>query len=187
MDKRAQILDQAMDLVMRYGYGRVTMDDIARAAGMSRPALYQFFRNKTDIYRGLASDMHEHAVAAAKAVLEGPGSARERIEKAIRVGLLDIMAKLEESQHGAELVDVGNELCADIIDKWISRKVALLSVVYDDAASCSPFTGEMLALQLMDWLDGMKCRVHEPQERIAALRAFLDMQFAAMAEPARAG
>ena len=49
MDKRAQILDQAMDLVMRYGYSRVTMDDIARAAGMSRPALYQFFRNKTDI------------------------------------------------------------------------------------------------------------------------------------------
>lgn len=172
---------------MRYGYSRVTMDDIAKAAGMSRPALYQFFRNKADIYRALASDMHEQAVAAAKAVLEGPGPARERVEKAIRVGLLDILAELETSQHGAELVDVGNELCADIIDTWISRKVALLSVVYADVAGHSPFTGEMLAWQLVDWLDGMKCRLHDPQERVAALRAFLDMQFAALAEPARTG
>ena len=38
--KRARILDGAMKVFLAYGYSRVTMDDIARAAEVSRPALY---------------------------------------------------------------------------------------------------------------------------------------------------
>ena len=39
-----------MKVFLAYGFARTTMDDIARAADMSRPALYLLFKNKTDIY-----------------------------------------------------------------------------------------------------------------------------------------
>ena len=42
-----------MKVVLAYGYSRTTMDDIARAAEMSRPALYLLFRNKAEIYRAM--------------------------------------------------------------------------------------------------------------------------------------
>ena len=37
--KRARILDGAMKVFLAYGFSRTTMDDIARAADISRPAL----------------------------------------------------------------------------------------------------------------------------------------------------
>ena len=53
--KRARILDGAMKVFLAYGYSRVTMDDIARAAEMSRPALYLLFKNKAEIYRAIGA------------------------------------------------------------------------------------------------------------------------------------
>jgi AcrR family transcriptional regulator len=57
--RRARILVGAMKVFLAYGFQRTTMDDIARAAEISRPALYLLFRNKTDIYRALASGFLE--------------------------------------------------------------------------------------------------------------------------------
>ena len=49
-DKQTMILDAAFDAFIRHGFRRVTMGEIARAAGMSRPALYLEFANKEDIF-----------------------------------------------------------------------------------------------------------------------------------------
>ncbi|MEO1613491.1 MAG: helix-turn-helix domain-containing protein, partial [Pseudomonadota bacterium] len=50
-DRRARILESAVGVFGRYGFKRCSMEDIAEAAGMSRPALYQHFKNKTEIFR----------------------------------------------------------------------------------------------------------------------------------------
>lgn len=51
--KADRVLAAAHDLFMRYGYTRVTMGDIAREAGMSRPALYLVFPGKEDIFNAV--------------------------------------------------------------------------------------------------------------------------------------
>ena len=51
-DKKSRILAAARDVFIRYGYKRVTMGDIAKAAGMSRPALYLVFQCKPEIFKG---------------------------------------------------------------------------------------------------------------------------------------
>jgi AcrR family transcriptional regulator len=56
--KRDKILAAALDVFVRYGYKRVTMNDIAAAAGISRPALYLVFESKEDIFKGV----YEHWV-----------------------------------------------------------------------------------------------------------------------------
>jgi AcrR family transcriptional regulator len=40
----------AADVFLRYGYARTTMGDIAKAAGMSRPALYLLFPGKEQVF-----------------------------------------------------------------------------------------------------------------------------------------
>ncbi len=49
------------------------MEDIARGAGMSRPALYLHYRNKDDIYRHLVRQHYDGAVAAVESALAGGG------------------------------------------------------------------------------------------------------------------
>jgi AcrR family transcriptional regulator len=49
METRNKILGSAIELFSQYGFKNVTMDDIARRAGISKKTLYQHFTNKPDI------------------------------------------------------------------------------------------------------------------------------------------
>lgn len=179
-DKRAAILHAAIGQFMAYGFSRVTMDDIAQAAGMSRPALYQFFRNKQDIYEAGATAMLDESLDVMRKALARPGTARERIDAAIREGILDMMAQMEATPHGAELIDMKSGLSAGWLDDWKARKVALLAPAYAEAGARAPLDGTVLATQLSDWLEGMKMRVREKQAREEALERFLATQMAAL-------
>jgi AcrR family transcriptional regulator len=46
---RGKILDAGLELFGRYGPGKTTMDDIARAAGIGKGTVYLFFPSKEDL------------------------------------------------------------------------------------------------------------------------------------------
>lgn len=47
----AALLDAAIGVFARYGYRKTSMDDVARAAGVSRQGLYLSFANKEELFR----------------------------------------------------------------------------------------------------------------------------------------
>lgn len=49
MDILTKILGAAVDLFRQYGFKAITMDDIARRAGISKKTLYQQFANKNEV------------------------------------------------------------------------------------------------------------------------------------------
>ncbi|PHP66062.1 TetR family transcriptional regulator [Zhengella mangrovi] len=183
-DKRETILHSAIGQFMAYGFSRVTMDDIAQAAGMSRPALYQFFRNKQAIYEAGATAMLDQSLDVMQAALNQDGSPKARIGAAITRGILDMMGQMEATPHGAELIDMKGGLSSGWLDDWKARKIALLAPVYEEAGARAPLDGAVLATQLSDWLEGMKMRVKGGREREEALERFLAMQMAALSAAA---
>ncbi len=66
VEKRDKVLTAARNIFLRYGFKRVTMNDIAEAAGISRPALYLVFNNKEEIFKGV----YEHWVKETLAEIE---------------------------------------------------------------------------------------------------------------------
>ncbi|WP_061026796.1 TetR/AcrR family transcriptional regulator [Bradyrhizobium sp. CCH5-F6] len=48
-----QLLAAAKDTFTSKGFAATTMDDIARAAGMSKKTLYKLFESKTDLFRAM--------------------------------------------------------------------------------------------------------------------------------------
>jgi len=46
-DRREQVLDVAADLTAEHGFNAVSIQSVARAAGISRPVVYEHFRNLT--------------------------------------------------------------------------------------------------------------------------------------------
>lgn len=65
--RREQLLDVAEELFVAHGYAAVTMEDIARAAGVSRPIPYNHFGSKEGVYIACvlrASDQYNATVAA---------------------------------------------------------------------------------------------------------------------------
>jgi AcrR family transcriptional regulator len=48
--RAAQILTAAADLLLRYGYGRITMEDVARQAGVGTGTLYLHWKTKEALF-----------------------------------------------------------------------------------------------------------------------------------------
>lgn len=55
--RREQILDVAIDVFGRSGYFGSSMNDIAEAAGVTKPVLYQHFDSKSDLYSALLDEV----------------------------------------------------------------------------------------------------------------------------------
>jgi AcrR family transcriptional regulator len=158
--RRARILEGATSVFLAYGFQRTTMEDIARAAEISRPALYLHFRNKTDIYRALAADFLGRFLAAAKHALAGEGSLLTRVERAVSC-TLDTVLEIETSPHGAEILDMKGSLAADIVADGRARMHALFEAAISAEAQRSRASGvepDLLAALILDALDGMRLR-----------------------------
>lgn len=59
--RRRRLLDAALSVFLRFGYRKTSMDEVARAAGLSRQGLYLHFPTKEDLFRAVV----EHALATA--------------------------------------------------------------------------------------------------------------------------
>ena len=52
-EKVSTLLDAAREVVMRFGYRKTTLEDIADQAGVSRATLYYYFPGKDEVFRAL--------------------------------------------------------------------------------------------------------------------------------------
>jgi AcrR family transcriptional regulator len=71
IEKEAQILGAAESAFVRYGFARTTMSDIAKAAGMSRPALYLQFPDKEAIFSRVIENMDAQELAKIRTAIAG--------------------------------------------------------------------------------------------------------------------
>ncbi|KPP92021.1 MAG: TetR family transcriptional regulator [Rhodobacteraceae bacterium HLUCCA08] len=113
--RRAAILDAAWTAFARYGFRKTSMEDIARGAGLSRPALYQYYRNKEDIFRSLAAHYIARSVQDVERELAADRPVPEALAEAFARQGEAIAEVLLTSPHGHELLDIGNATSADIV------------------------------------------------------------------------
>jgi len=77
--RRAQILAVAAELFSRGGYKGVTVDAIARRAGISKGNLYWYFRSKQEIFQLLFDDIFERFVSPMQKIIESDEPPREKM------------------------------------------------------------------------------------------------------------
>ncbi|SEW49631.1 TetR/AcrR family transcriptional regulator [Chitinophaga arvensicola] len=56
---RSQILQTAQQLYERHGIKKVTMDDVAKAVGKTRSALYYYFKNRDELFEAVMFSLVE--------------------------------------------------------------------------------------------------------------------------------
>jgi len=161
--KKNTVLDTTADVFAQYGFKRTTMNDIAQAAGISRPALYLMFDNKEHLFQELAAYRINLALREAKTVLEGDGNVTSRFIDAIMVFEKTYTEPVANSPHGAELIDVNMSLAADVMTKGNSKLVAALAKLLRDADKSgevsfqnTPMTAKAFVELLLSSIGGIK-------------------------------
>lgn len=86
--RRAQILDAAQGCFSAHGYHATTMDDLVKAAGLSKGSLYWHFASKEDVFLALLERFTEEAFRTWDEELAAGASALDAIESGAR-GLLE--------------------------------------------------------------------------------------------------
>ncbi|MFJ5261859.1 TetR/AcrR family transcriptional regulator [Streptomyces sp. NPDC088387] len=87
MTKRDDIARAAVEVFGRHGFDRTSMDLIARAAGVSRPALYQYFHNKHDVFAAVSAQVNGRIVEAAERARDTGGPLADRVYGVLLVKL----------------------------------------------------------------------------------------------------
>jgi len=77
--KKELILDVARELIVQYGYGKTTLDDIANAIGMKKSSLYYYYKNKEDIMYEVIMREKSVYLKVIKEALEIVGSTHDKI------------------------------------------------------------------------------------------------------------
>lgn len=179
-DKRRRVLEGATGVFLSYGYNRTTMDDIARAAEMSRPALYLLFRNKAEIFRALGDGLLEQSLAGASAALSGPGSFRERVEAMSEAGVICHVETVMASPHGAELLGAKDSLAVDLAQHWREQMAVILArAISAEAAAMGidlaarGLSARAIADHFFDAVEGMKNRIPEASAMRAGVKSLV--------------
>lgn len=102
--KEAAILRAAFECFARYGLRRTSMADIAKLAGMSRPALYLHYAGKDDIFNALVRIHFERSEKAVERVLVRTGPAAEVLLDAFHAIDGDAMEAMLNSPHADEML-----------------------------------------------------------------------------------
>jgi AcrR family transcriptional regulator len=79
-ERRKQLLEVARRVFGRRGYHVVTMDDVAREAGVTKPILYDHFPSKRDLYRDLLEEDLADLKERLREALETSKGNRQRIQ-----------------------------------------------------------------------------------------------------------
>jgi len=176
-ERRAALLAAAAEVFARYGYRKASMDDVARAAGLSRQGLYLHYPTKEQLFREGLRALIDTLLAAASAALDDlQRDPQERL-----VGAFDAMhgALIDgvDRAHMAELIEASTRLVGDLVkvqeDTFHARLVA--AIERDGVAGVG--SSEEIADTLDAVSHGIKRRVATRAEYLTRMRTAVGLLY----------
>src|SRR5438874_13507136 len=83
-ERRAQLLVVARRVFGRAGFHGVSMDEVAKEAGVTKPILYDHFNSKEELYVALLDVDADALEDRVRSALQAPTGNRERIRQAFQ-------------------------------------------------------------------------------------------------------
>ena len=108
------ILNAALIVFARYGFKRVSMEDIAHETGLSRPSLYVAYPNKTAIFIALARAMADRACQLSVKAWPPHEDFETGLARSAVALNLDAWRLIKGSPHGRELMSDNSVVVGEI-------------------------------------------------------------------------
>lgn len=98
-DMRATILDAVERLLARYGYQKMTVDDVAREAGLAKGTLYAYFTSKEEMALATIDRLIDHLVEELQKIARAPAPPTERLQQMLVFRILYLFDRVQERSH----------------------------------------------------------------------------------------
>ncbi|MFE1044786.1 TetR/AcrR family transcriptional regulator [Streptomyces olivaceus] len=171
-DRRTMVLDSAMVTFARFGYRKTSMEEVARAAHISRPGLYFLFSSKETLFRAAATQALERDIAAVERVLAAPGRPlQERLVEAFDQWAGRYIGPL--ARDIAAVVEDNPGLLGEIAETTPRRFEQLITEAI--AAEAGPATAPRVAQTLISTSIGLKHQAASREFYLERLKVAVDL------------
>jgi AcrR family transcriptional regulator len=159
-ERRDAILRAAIALFAQRGFADAGVSAIARTAGVSHGTVFLYFASKEALFRAAVLEPLEEFAARSLEIMDGEGSALERVRRLVRDQVRETAAEqnylqvVGEAMAGTERFgDLAAEITA-IIYRIVSR---LAEVVTEgmEAGDLAPGVPEIIAASYIAYLNGI--------------------------------
>lgn len=115
-DTRDAILDATDRLLSRYGYRKMTIDDLAREVGIGKGSVYLHFNSKEEIALSHIDRIVERLKEKLLAISQEDANAGERLREML---ITRVLFRFDSVQHYTESL---NELLAELRPQLLARR-----------------------------------------------------------------
>ena len=135
-ERRAQLIEVAREVFVASGYHAASMDDIADAAGISKPVLYQHVPSKLDLYLALLDEAIDSLNAELETAITSTHDNKQRVAAATaayfdfvkdRLGGFRLVFESDLTNEPAVRlrIDQATDRCAALISRVIAQDTGL--------------------------------------------------------------
>jgi len=110
------VVDAAYDLLTTVGFKKMSVEAVARKAGVSRAAVYLHFKNKQDLTLAVIDRKNAAVIEAMRAAARSSASPEQRAREILRIRVL---SRLSVARSHAASMD---QLLASIREKYLQRR-----------------------------------------------------------------
>ena len=152
-DERQQaILDTAARLIEQRSFADISVDDLAKGAGISRPTFYFYFASKEAVLLSLMDPLIKRADTGFDDAMDTmPAEPHQAIRRGIEIFFSSFGSHPATARAGAEAVNSSPEfraIWAGLMQKWIGLTAALINAERQRGAAPAPLPALDLATSL---------------------------------------
>ncbi|CAN5652739.1 TetR/AcrR family transcriptional regulator [soil metagenome] len=137
-DREQAILQTAIRLLGDRSYAEISVDDLAKGAGLSRPTFYFYFPSKEAVLLTLLDPLIQQADTGFPAMNNLPADPRRALRAGIKTFFDAFASDPVLGKAAAEAVGTSPEvrtLWSRFMDKWIGQTAALIEAERDRGAA----------------------------------------------------
>jgi AcrR family transcriptional regulator len=177
--KKNKILTAARSVFLRYGFRRVTMNDIAEAAGVSRPALYLLFKSKEEIFIGVYMQFVDETLAEIDRAIAAATTSQKKLERAFEIWAVRPFEVMMNSPEAKELMECSLGFAQDALSqgylKFELMIVPVLATLTKSSSANAAIAPERIAHVLASAVRGFKQTAATPTELRRLIKELLTL------------
>ncbi|MCL4395797.1 MAG: TetR/AcrR family transcriptional regulator [Chloroflexi bacterium] len=140
-ERTRQILNAAMKVFARSGFQAASMDDIVTEAGLSKGALYWYFKSKDTIISGVLDYVFAGELAAVRRLERAEGTSEERLRRFARLTVGEAKSIMQFTPIAYEFYSLAfrNKTAQKALRKYFRQYVDALVPVIEQGVASSEF------------------------------------------------
>ncbi|HEY3382494.1 MAG TPA: TetR/AcrR family transcriptional regulator [Vicinamibacterales bacterium] len=181
--RQEQIRTRAREIFARHGYRKTTIEDIGKACGLGKAALYHYFSSKEEIFAAVVRAEGDKVLAQIRAAVGAAGDPRAKLVAALRTSFRAVSARVGEiiENKGAAELRESLPLAARYLQHLLDEEVEILRKILAEGARRGVFkkiSSPSVPLLIISGLRGVESHLldfEDPPQLDDAIDAILEL------------